>query len=58
MLNSLNSLEPGFYWVKTKAQGRWEVAEYDGVHWNTTRLYVIGPRIQEPVSCRAILVEP
>ncbi len=41
--------EEGFYWVKKRSSGRWEVAEYDGVCWNIEEdIYLIGPRIPEP----------
>ena len=42
-------LLPGFYWVKQQTNGRWEVAEFDGVTWNIgPEIYLIGPRIPEP----------
>ena len=41
--------EAGFYWVKQRVGGRWEVAEYDGVSWNIEQpIYIVGPRIEEP----------
>ena len=45
----VNMLTEGFYWIKHKPGGRWEVAEYDGVSWNIEDpIYIIGPRIAEP----------
>ena len=46
--------EEGFYWVKYRPCGRWEPAEFDGVAWmlgdgTGSDLYVIGPRIREPL---------
>lgn len=46
--------KPGFYWVKYRPGGRWEPAEYDGWFWmigdgTGSDLYLIGPRIMEPV---------
>ena len=45
--------EAGFYWIKCKAGGRWEVAEFDGVAWlsgsgHGYEIYLIWPRITEP----------
>ncbi len=47
------SLVAGFYWVKCRAGGRWEVVEHDGVAWLGgagfgEEMYLIGPRIPEP----------
>lgn len=43
----------GFYWVKCRPGGRWEVAEFDGVAWlsgpeDGGENYITGPRIHEP----------
>jgi len=43
----------GFYWIKCRQGGRWEVAEYDGVSWNAGppdggEIFLIGDRIPEP----------
>ena len=43
----------GFYWVKCRPGGRWEVAEFDGVAWlsgpeDGGENYITGPRIFEP----------
>ena len=41
--------DEGFYWVKHRLGGRWEVAEFDGVTWNIgPDIYLVGPRIIEP----------
>ena len=47
--------EAGFYWVKCRPGGRWEVAEFDGVFWMSGpadggEIYLIGERINEPVG--------
>lgn len=43
----------GFYWVKGRLGGRWEVAEFDGVAWlsgpeDGRENYITGPLINEP----------
>ena len=48
-VNNVN-LEPGFFWIKSRFNGRWEVAEYDGVSWNVDPIYIVGPRIPEPTN--------
>ncbi|MDX1490808.1 MAG: hypothetical protein R3332_05940 [Pseudohongiellaceae bacterium] len=46
--------DAGFYWVKFRPGGRWEPLEFDGESWLSAEpdgsdLYIIGPRIPEPV---------
>lgn len=43
----------GFYWVKCRREGRWEVVEFDGVVWlggpgDGEQIYIIGTKIREP----------
>lgn len=53
-VDDIQPIKAWFYWVKYSPDGRWEPAEFDGVTWligdgTGVDLYVIGPRIREPV---------
>jgi len=53
-MSAINIDKAGFYWVKPRADARWEPAEFDGESWligdgSGKDLYQIGSRIWEPV---------